>query len=237
MLRDIHTSGFEELSRADSTRLIRRRTVTGTGEGLVSHAGLAWLAETGRLDRTILVVAPDHGGYFGLTGGKAGDPAGLMAHHVPLLIDHPLLRKQPGGAAIDAATSHVDLAPTLLAMCSRSAPPPDFQGLSLIGPRPARRLVFYYQDFAEGRLSATDGESIVRWERRGDRFTGLRWVGKFDSSPGTGEVEAALEKRLRTFWAYQLHFLQGLVERPKAREQQKAGGLDVADLEKRLGGE
>ena len=30
---------------AKATRLIRPRTVTGDGEGLVSHAGLVWLGE------------------------------------------------------------------------------------------------------------------------------------------------------------------------------------------------
>ena len=31
------------------SRLIRPRTVTGDGDGLVSHAGIAWLAETADL--------------------------------------------------------------------------------------------------------------------------------------------------------------------------------------------
>jgi hypothetical protein len=39
---------------AKATRLIRPRTVTGDGEGLVSHAGLVWLGEVA--DRSGLTV-------------------------------------------------------------------------------------------------------------------------------------------------------------------------------------
>ena len=39
---------------AKATRLIRPRTVTGDGEGLVSHAGLVWLGEVA--DRNGLTV-------------------------------------------------------------------------------------------------------------------------------------------------------------------------------------
>ena len=46
------------------SRLIRPRTVTGQGSGLVSHAGVGWLAETADLsgltareERTILASA------------------------------------------------------------------------------------------------------------------------------------------------------------------------------------
>jgi hypothetical protein len=36
-----------------ATSLVRPRTVTGDGEGLVSHAGLAWLGEApARYDKT-----------------------------------------------------------------------------------------------------------------------------------------------------------------------------------------
>lgn len=37
-----------------ATRLVRSRTVTGDGEGLVSHAGLVWLGEVA--DRRGLTV-------------------------------------------------------------------------------------------------------------------------------------------------------------------------------------
>jgi hypothetical protein len=36
-----------------ATRLIRPRTVTGDGEGLVSHAGLVWLGEVARSGLTV----------------------------------------------------------------------------------------------------------------------------------------------------------------------------------------
>jgi hypothetical protein len=39
---------------AKATKLIRPRTVTGDGEGLVSHAGLVWLGDVA--DRSGLTV-------------------------------------------------------------------------------------------------------------------------------------------------------------------------------------
>jgi hypothetical protein len=76
----------------NTTRLIRPRTVTDDGEGLVSHAGLAWLAETADLS--------------GLTGGFGEAMAGV-AHR----------RHDPGRtlsqvvlALADGATCVADLA-------------------------------------------------------------------------------------------------------------------------------
>jgi Transposase DDE domain group 1 len=41
--------GSEGVSMGQASRLVRPRTVTGDGDGLVSHAGIAWLAETADL--------------------------------------------------------------------------------------------------------------------------------------------------------------------------------------------
>lgn len=159
---------------------------------------LAWLEQEQRLDRTILVVVADHGSYFDLAGeAGAQSPAGLLEHHVPLLIDHPALRGGPG-VALERATAHVDLAPTLLALSSRRAPPPAWQGVSLIEPLP-QRLVFFYQDFAEGRLAGTDGSWVYTWNRASGAQAELPW-------PGGPPLPAApqAKSRLETFFAYQL---------------------------------
>lgn len=66
-----------------SSRLIRPRTVTGNGEGLVSHAGVAWLAETADLS----------GLSAGLRAAMAGvpqrrhDPGSTLAQVVLALAD------------------------------------------------------------------------------------------------------------------------------------------------------
>jgi len=163
---------------------------------------LAWLERERRLERTIVVVVADHGSYFDLAGG-AGDesPAGLLEHHVPLLIDHPALR---GGAGVrlEAATAHVDLAPTLLALLSERSAPAAWQGLSLLEPLP-QRLVFFYQDFAEGRLAGTDGSWVYRWNRASGARDQTPWPG----GPAFGPSEVA-SSRLETFFAHQLAALE-----------------------------
>lgn len=163
---------------------------------------LAWLEREKRLDRTILVVVADHGSYFDLAGDAgAQSPAGLLEHHVPLLIDHPALRAG-AGVRIEAATAHVDLAPTLLALTSAKPAPAEWQGLSLLEPLP-RRLVFFYQDFADGRLAATDGSWVQTWNRASGARAQLPWPGGPERSAPSGA-----ERRLETFFAYQLAELQ-----------------------------
>ena len=56
---------------AKATRLIRPRTVTGDGEGLVSHAGLVWL-------------------------GEVADRSGLTAGFSQVLASAPRRRHDPG---------------------------------------------------------------------------------------------------------------------------------------------
>ena len=176
-----------------------------------------WLKTRGRLDRAIVVVVADHGAYFNLAGLKKTDAAQLYAHHVPALIDHPKLRAIGRKHAIDTVTSHVDLAPTLVDMCTRRHLPNGFQGLSLLRPLPRRRLVFFSQDITEGRLTATDGQLVARWNRSTDKMSTMEWSGSFGSSPspsGNAPPEEIM-KRVRLFYAYQLHHLHALAEQEK----------------------
>lgn len=163
---------------------------------------LAWLERAGRLERTIVVVVADHGSYFDLAGGAGAEsPAGLLEHHVPLLIDHPALREGEG-VRLEGATAHVDLAPTILALVSKRPAPVSWQGLSLLEPLP-QRLVFFYQDFAEGRLAATDGSWLYTW----NRATGSRDQVSWPGGPAQPASTAA-QGRLETFFAHQLAELQ-----------------------------
>lgn len=75
---------------------------------------LGELANLEMLDNTIIVFTSDHGDMQGANGlrGKGG----FMYEnniHVPLIIVHP---EYKGGTAIDAVTSHLDLAPTFIDM-------------------------------------------------------------------------------------------------------------------------
>src|SRR5262249_48846229 len=66
-------------------------------------------------DRTIIVVTSDHGEMAGAHGGLRGK--GPFAYeecvHLPLYTVHPDVR---GGQECHTLTSHIDVAPTLLAM-------------------------------------------------------------------------------------------------------------------------
>ena len=63
---------------AKATRLIRPRTVTGDGEGLVSHAGLVWL-------------------------GEVADRSGLTAGFSQVLASAPRRRHDPGVTLVQLA--------------------------------------------------------------------------------------------------------------------------------------
>jgi arylsulfatase len=79
----------------------------------------AELDALGLADRTIVVFTADHGELGGAHGihGK-GPLAYEEGIHVPLMISHPDVR---GGQTSRALTSHIDMAPTLLAMAGAQA--------------------------------------------------------------------------------------------------------------------
>jgi arylsulfatase A-like enzyme len=77
------------------------------------------LKATGFDDKTIVVFTADHGELGGAhqMRGK-GCNAYREQNHVPLMIVHPAY---PGGASVKAVSSHVDIAPTLLALTGMPA--------------------------------------------------------------------------------------------------------------------
>jgi arylsulfatase len=77
-------------------------------------AVLAELEAAGLMERTIVVLTADHGDMDGAHRLHAkGGLAYREQNQVPLIIAHPA---HPGGGQCRAVTSHLDLAPTLLAM-------------------------------------------------------------------------------------------------------------------------
>jgi arylsulfatase len=72
------------------------------------------LQASGLLDRTIVIATADHGDMDGAHQLHAkGAVAYREQNHVPLVVAHPA---HPGGKECKAVTSHVDLAPTLVAL-------------------------------------------------------------------------------------------------------------------------
>lgn len=92
----------------------------------------------GLAGNTIIVFTSDHGEMGGAHGLRGKGPFAYQeAIHLPLLISHPDTR---GGQTCGALTGHIDLVPTLLAMCgatagqaadyaNRELPGKDFSGL------------------------------------------------------------------------------------------------------------
>jgi arylsulfatase len=79
---------------------------------------LAELDAAGLTDRTIVILTADHGDMDGAHKLHAkGAVAYREQNHVPLVIRHPA---HAGGRRCQAITSHVDLAPTLVAMTGTS---------------------------------------------------------------------------------------------------------------------
>jgi len=121
-------------------KLVRGKTVTDAeyvealydSEIRYCDEGIARVIETldrlGLLERTLLAVTSDHGEMM-FRHGIFFDHHGLYEGtvHVPLIIHHPDLR--PGRVA--QLTAHVDLAPTIVALCGLEAPK-EMEGLSLV---------------------------------------------------------------------------------------------------------
>ena len=84
------------------------------------HLGriLDWLETTGQTDRTLIVLASDHGEMLGDQGFWGKDNVLAGAHHVPLVIAAPGVRPGPR----DGIARTVDIAPTILDWLGGHAP-------------------------------------------------------------------------------------------------------------------
>ncbi len=101
----------------------------------MDHQLVALLDELDALnltDRTIIVFTSDHGEMAGAHGLHGKGPFAYEENiHIPLVISHPDVG---GGQTCRALTSHIDLAPTLLAMAGASdAQKGEFAGRDLPG--------------------------------------------------------------------------------------------------------
>jgi arylsulfatase len=131
---------------------------------------LAELDAAGLADRTIVVLTADHGDMDGAHQLHAkGAVAYREQNNVPLVIYHPAW---PGGQRCDAVTSHVDLAPTLVAMTGvapdrRAAIVRDLPGKDLSGllARPAAAGVNEVRDgalFNYNMFAYLDGDYLLK---------------------------------------------------------------------------
>ena len=131
---------------------------------------LAELEASGLADRTIVVLTADHGDMDGAHQLHAkGAVAYREQNNVPLVIVHPSL---PGGRQCRAVTSHVDLAPTLLALTgigeqqlktiSRDLPGKDLSALLAAPERADETAVREGALFCYNMLAYLDGDFLIK---------------------------------------------------------------------------
>jgi hypothetical protein len=156
------------------------------------------IAGAGRLERTVIAVTADHGlrtrvEYPDLPIGRISD----AMFRVPLLIYAPQTLRHP--VVIPAPTSHIDLAPTLLALLGEPAAVARMQGVPVWQRTPANRLYMLGSAYggADGFLDA--GRFYMRQALSGAVYANDRFV--FEGAhqaqphdPTVGFVTDALEQ-------------------------------------------
>lgn len=139
---------------------------------------LAGLEQRG-LDRsTIVVVCGDHGQAFGQHSGNFGHTLFLFEEnvHIPLVVSPPGWTTATRSRTV---ASVIDVGPTLLDLLGRSSPP-EYEGQSLLAPRPAMAL--FFTDYSLPLVGLRDG----RWKFI-DQLDGHR-PKLFDLSRDPGET-------------------------------------------------
>jgi arylsulfatase len=132
-------------------------------------AVLAELDASGLAGRTIVVFTSDHGDMDGAHKLHAkGGLAYREQNNVPLIVVHP---ERPGGRHCNAVTSHVDLAPTLLALAGGAAKAPaaasklpgrDFSSLLAAPEKAAPDAIRDGVLFSFNMFAYLDGEFLER---------------------------------------------------------------------------
>lgn len=115
----------------------------------------------GRLDRTIFVLAGDHGEAFGQHQGNWSHPKFSYEENLqtPAVLWQPALFPP---RVVQDLTSHVDLLPTVLDAMGIPFAWPQLQGVSLLRGTPQRQAVFTYGKEGTATLVAADGKKVQR---------------------------------------------------------------------------
>jgi Sulfatase len=136
---------------------------------------LAALAARGLTDSVIVVVTGDHGLRTSAEFGSVGErmQLGELSFNVPLLIYAPGMFDGP--VRIPFVTSHIDLAPTLLAMAGIHDAPLLIEGGNMLDGEPCGRTTF----LLNGTLRPVDG-----FYRDGRFYAFNRFTGDVRVTPG-----------------------------------------------------
>jgi glucan phosphoethanolaminetransferase (alkaline phosphatase superfamily) len=111
--------------------------------------------QRGRDTNTLFVIYGDHSEAFGQHDGNFGHTFFLYEENVrvPLLIAAPGLIEKP--TRITNIASLIDVAPTIVDLLGL-APPPGWQGISLLNDRP--RTALFFTDYASPLVGIRDGQ-------------------------------------------------------------------------------
>jgi hypothetical protein len=115
----------------------------------------------GRLDRTVIAVTADHG-----VRTRAEEPSLAIGRlnadtfHVPLLVFAPRSLSHP--VFVDAPSSHVDLAPTLLALLGQTGAAEEMVGVPIWQRRKQDRLFFFGGPYGGADGFLEDGTFSMR---------------------------------------------------------------------------
>jgi arylsulfatase A-like enzyme len=147
----------------DSVQALRA-VYLGLAAEVDQHVGriFDWLHDTGQDDETLVILTSDHGEMLGdhHAWGKMNvyDPA----WHVPMILRAPSSVMTRAGAAVDAFTESIDLAPTVL----------DWLGVRVPAAMDGRSLLTFlsgahvddWRDYAYAELDIGDPESPTPWQ-------------------------------------------------------------------------
>jgi arylsulfatase A-like enzyme len=167
---------------------------------------LAELDAAGLADRTIVVLTADHGDMDGAHQLHAkGAVSYREQNHVPLVVAHPAY---PGGKQCRAVTSHLDLAPTLVAFSGiapdrranivKGLPGKDFSGLL---PAPDRAEINAVREgalFNYNMFAYLDGDFLhkaVAYLQKGGKPDQLKSTGIVPDMMKRGAVRAVYDGR------------------------------------------
>ena len=196
------------------------------------------LDASGQADRTIIVLTADHGDIDGAHFMHSkGATAYREQNNVPLIIVHPAV---PGGRQCQAITSHLDLAPTLVAM---TAAPPDKKAaiirdlkgkdLSPILANPEAAGLNAVRNgvlFNYNMLAYVDGDfayKAVDFVRKGGKGKELKAAGILPDLRKRGAIRSVFDGR----YMYARYFSPKQHNRPRTVEQIRAfNDVELYDL-------
>lgn len=159
----------------------------------------SWLKElvdvvrdSGRLDRTVIVLTADHG-----VRAQQEDPDFVVGKISDYMFHMPLLIHAPGALAqtqyIDAPTSHIDLAPTVLALLGRTAPLERMLGIPVWQRGADERLYFYASAYAGADGYLDNGRFYMRQTASDASFASSTFTfGEHDLVPADSPVAAEI---------------------------------------------